>query len=219
MMVLVVTTVRWLTLSPEEFHSDVKIHVTLTAVLSSTLFAFAGYQFMRLEFAHQTIENILHYDALTQTLSRRHFFDLQRCIANKSAMIIMIDVDRFKEINDIYGHPVGDVVLAEIGKTLSANLGESDLVARLGGEEFIVYCPEIEEPQAFMKAETLRNKVSQLEFDVAETPLQVSISAGIARHNGGDPIDQAIVRADAMLYKAKSEGRNRVRGTRVSAPI
>lgn len=127
--------------------------------------------------------------------------------------VMMVDLDRFKMVNDRWGHAAGDAVLAEVARRLSANLRAGDLVARMGGEEFLVALPATGLPDARRVAERLREAVRETPFTLpgGET-LRVTASIGLALAEGGgaEPAQSVIDRADKALLTAKTAGRNRV---------
>lgn len=126
--------------------------------------------------------------------------------------LIMIDVDNFKEYNDVYGHLAGDHVLATIAKSIRSPLRPNDLVARFGGEEFAVMLPETNVINAKFIAERLRENVGNTELgmiDGKQLP-KVTISLGISTRSPDDTLDMLIAAADVAMYHAKQKGRNRV---------
>ena len=125
----------------------------------------------------------------------------------------MMDIDLFKQVNDSYGHQVGDKVLQEFSLRLTNSLREYDILARYGGEEFTLLLPDTNTSTAMIIADKLRNTIAQPVFCLKdETDLKVTASFGVAT-NQGEQIDwqQLISFADQALYHAKKEGRNCVR--------
>jgi diguanylate cyclase (GGDEF)-like protein len=126
--------------------------------------------------------------------------------------VVMMDIDNFKEINDTYGHIVGDRVLKKISELFKESVRKSDVIARYGGEEFAEILTYTQKNGAAEEAERLRKLVSELTFDGVEAELKVTLSLGVAEYNedkiknSGELVD----RADRALYKAKNEGKNRV---------
>lgn len=121
--------------------------------------------------------------------------------------VVLIDVDHFKQVNDRYGHDIGDRVLAEMANCLQISVRASDFVARYGGEEFVVLLPNTTARNAMLVAEGLRQKVEQL--SIASVG-HISISAGISAPANDDNYSGACIkRADQGLYQAKRDGRNR----------
>lgn len=157
------------------------------------------------------------YDTLTETCNRRYFMmryleEFNR--AEKFALsvsFLMIDIDHFKNINDTYGHLVGDVVLREIARLIKENIREIDFVARFGGEEFAVILPETDKGGAIMVGERIRSKISQERLRAFDEMLGVTISIGVASFPQNTLHSDVLVEAaDRALYKAKILGRNRV---------
>jgi len=159
-------------------------------------------------------------DPLTGAFNRRYLdAHLPRMLvratrAGKELAVLMVDIDHFKVVNDTYGHAAGDVILKSVVALMQNSLRPSDLVARIGGEEFIVIMPETSTSLAHMVAERLRKKIAAMpvKIEAQAEPLYVTISIGCAalEGKGADTEAQLIERADAALYKAKQEGRDRV---------
>jgi diguanylate cyclase (GGDEF)-like protein len=144
-------------------------------------------------------------DILSQELSRS-----QRQAARFS--IVLIDLDNFKEINDVYGHQVGDQVLRRISQAMRASKRSYDSIGRYGGEEFLVVLPDCDETSAVSQAERLRETVEQLTIETPAGSIRTTASLGIAAFDTAtcpDSIDM-IEAADQALYRAKRHGRNRV---------
>ncbi|NUB16149.1 PleD family two-component system response regulator [Azospirillum brasilense] len=156
-------------------------------------------------------------DSLTGVFNRRYINAhlprlLERAIDNhKPVAILLFDIDHFKVVNDSYGHIVGDEVLKEVSSRASRNLRTFDLVARLGGEEFVVILPDTDADAALTVAERLRTRIADTLFkvsaDVGEIPVTVSIGVAVGGRLG-DTAEGLIRRADEALYEAKRAGRN-----------
>ncbi len=134
---------------------------------------------------------------------------------NLSLSILMIDIDRFKNINDTYGHPEGDIVLRRLGKLTVDTVRATDIVARYGGEEIMVIAPNTSVATAAKLAERLRGKIESTELLPQEASktlaLKVTVSIGVAYFDQDTRDSRALInQADEALYRAKSEGRNRV---------
>jgi diguanylate cyclase (GGDEF)-like protein len=156
-------------------------------------------------------------DELTGLYNRRGFYELGHREVERSRrfqrplVAIMMDIDHFKRINDTYGHPVGDQVLAEVAKRCKDNLRRIDILGRLGGDEFTVLLPETDMFTGSRVAERLRLHVSAEPIITDGDPLRVSLSMGIAKATATTPdLDVLISRADSAMYRAKEKGRNRV---------
>ena len=165
-------------------------------------------------------------DSLTGISTRRAFKeDAQKYVAlarrHRSQMsAIAFDIDRFKLVNDTYGHAAGDAVLKAVTKAAQGVLRESDLLGRLGGEEFAVILPDADGAAAMAVAEKLRHALLELRFPGSRPALTVSASFGIATLDPGqDDYDSLLLKADEALYEAKGTGRNKSvpwRGTTVA---
>ncbi len=156
-------------------------------------------------------------DFLTKLYNRRYFFDAgnkMHALAkrqNHSMVCAMMDIDHFKSVNDTYGHDVGDLVLKQVSGILNNRMRESDIVARLGGEEFCVLGTNMDPKEAFRIFEDLRQQIENTVVDCmdGENKISVTISIGITTDNQ-DSIDSMTKVADGLLYQAKEGGRNRV---------
>ena len=126
-----------------------------------------------------------------------------------SLSLLLCDIDYFKRINDTYGHKAGDRALMAIAKTINQNLRETDFVARVGGEEFVVLLPETSLEAAKSVAEKLRKGVAACEFVYDGKPVPITMSGGVACFERGDGVEDVYQRADKALYRAKQQGRNR----------
>jgi len=159
-------------------------------------------------------------DSLTGLFNRRYLMvHLEKLLnknkeSNKSLCCLMMDIDHFKKINDTYGHQVGDDVLKVFAERVSQRLRSFDLVARLGGEEFVVVLPDISQDMAFQVAERLRKGICNTKFEVSgpHGPIDVSVSIGAAMITGSQnlKVEDVLKLADDELYRAKEGGRNRV---------
>jgi diguanylate cyclase (GGDEF)-like protein len=121
--------------------------------------------------------------------------------------VVFVDVDHFKRINDTHGHDVGDQVLTQFAQTLRANLPRDDLLARWGGEEFVIVMPQTPGEEATAVAGRLREVLARTSWPVE---LRVTASWGVAQASGPDDLDETLRRADAAMYRAKAAGRDRV---------
>ena len=128
--------------------------------------------------------------------------------------IIMVDIDYFKDVNDRYGHHIGDKVLKMVAELIKGNLRKTDTVARYGGEEFIILLLCTKFIEAYEIAERLRKKVEQTEFVVEEYRIRITISLGVVTVDSKKLKEHSlhffVKRADELLYQAKKQGRNRV---------
>jgi two-component system glycerol uptake and utilization response regulator len=181
---------------PRELTARVKTQIKLKNLLSDLIF-FAS------------------YDYLTKVYNRRKFFELAEIIfkdSKENLYAVMIDIDKFKKINDTYGHPVGDEVIKAVATSINESISKEDLFARIGGEEFAILCKKNSKDGIVKKVESLREMVEKTEVILDDgSVVKCTISNGIAK--AGDDIgslDMLLKRADAALYEAKGKGRNRV---------
>ena len=125
--------------------------------------------------------------------------------------VLMVDIDHFKNINDIEGHRAGDLILQSLAKLLSKKTRKADIVGRYGGEEFLIILPETNQTNALIEAERLRKSVESNEVKSGGKKIKVKISIGVAELNKNHkkPLE-LIVEADKNLYQAKRNGRNQV---------
>lgn len=155
-------------------------------------------------------------DPLTGLGNRRHFRSvLERSIesvarSGESVLLLMMDIDHFKSINDTHGHLAGDQVLRGFAHGLQGNLRQSDIICRWGGEEFILLLKDTPPEQARLLAEKILQQTEQNRFDHNGTQLSITTSIGLAELHPDDALDQLIARADRALYRAKQTGRNRL---------
>jgi diguanylate cyclase (GGDEF)-like protein len=144
--------------------------------------------------------------------------ELARARRDRYALsVLIIDIDRFKRVNDQYGHLVGDQVLRRIGKTISAEVREYDGVGRFGGEEFVVLLPEVDAVESMVIAERIRSRINRLRVSdlvegmAADADDRLSVSIGVTSSVfGAEDVADLLREADTALYRAKAEGRNRV---------
>ena len=153
-------------------------------------------------------------DPLTGLANRRHATDTLGNMLNQmhrygwSFGLLFIDIDQFKAINDTYGHDVGDTVLKVVARTLEANSRSFDLVARWGGEEFLVIIVNVDEAKLYRVAYKLRTLVGKSSIQVGNERIGVAVSVGAALPRPEDTIDSLVKRADQLMYKSKSARRN-----------
>ena len=156
------------------------------------------------------------HDDLTGLYNRRYFdsrFRHELAYAKRHGeplSVVLFDLDRFKEINDDFGHASGDFVIRRLAERLSGHLRSEDILARYGGEEFAVILRGHDEEQAYMTAERIRTYVEALAFPLGEGQRSLTISLGTStlRPEGPSTADEVIAEADENLYKAKAKGRN-----------
>ena len=155
-------------------------------------------------------------DGLTSTFNRRYFIDRLHAEVRfahrheKTLALLFVDIDHFKAINDRYGHPAGDEVLAGVARVMMSMIRTEDVLARYGGEEFAVICREIELDGAQALGERLRSAVESQRYEHAGQVIPVTVSVGVVVGRKIDDTNAFIAAADAAMYEAKRAGRNRV---------
>ena len=166
-------------------------------------------------FTHEQV--LARTDGLTGQINRRYFFEIATREFNLSARyqrpltIILFDIDGFKQVNDTFGHTLGDKILVQAAQTTAMQVRDVDVLARYGGDEFIILLPQTDAKQAFMIAERIRESVASVRVENENSPFIVTLSVGVAEiiHSPQDEtIEDVIRRADHALYQAKKNGRN-----------
>jgi diguanylate cyclase (GGDEF)-like protein len=165
----------------------------------------------------QRLQKLAEIDPLTGLLNRRSFFEQTAEILSADVhddtehVVLMLDIDHFKQLNDVHGHAVGDLALEEFARCCHGAVRGRDVVARLGGEEFCVFLRSVSLDKAIDIAERIRSATEGLEIDVGGRPVRITVSIGLAECLPGErAVDEALRRADRLLYEAKLNGRNRV---------
>lgn len=179
-----------------------------------------GFIFMVREAVDEDFRQLSIRDDLTGIANRRHLLNqlndrLEEAVRSASPFsLLVIDIDRFKSINDNLGHLAGDAVLVEVAHAISSRIRSGDLVGRYGGEEFIVLLPHTAPREAMIVAEDLRRCVETLTIPVANQNLRVTVSIGVCGSPPDAPLSQdaLLAGADHAMYRAKDLGRNRVAG-------
>ena len=217
---LVVSLHQWPQVNPALLQLELLHLLVLAATLP--MFAVLATRIHRLRHALvsadariKSAENSARRDPLTGCYSRKFVFarleDLcRRAHENdQSLCIAVMDIDRFKSINDTLGHLGGDAVLRRFSELCNSEVRESDVFGRYGGEEFVLVFPRTSLPAAVDTCERIRARVASAEWGAAE-PLRVTVSVGVARYEPGESALEFFSRADAAMYQAKQEGRNQV---------
>jgi len=190
------------------------IFLVFLAVLIGTLWG--NLTLRKLEF-DRTIKKMARTDALTGLMNRYAFNEQFAYEANRQARypstlsIAMIDIDHFKQLNDKYGHIIADEVLKKLSSLLKNNLRIIDFICRFGGEEFIILLPQTSLHRAKVVFERIRLAIEKEKFELQNQCIQFTISIGITQWTyKTDTINKVLTRVDKLLYKAKSQGRNRI---------
>ena len=174
------------------------------------------YDITEIKQKEKKLELLASTDSMTKLYNRRYFMNIGKDIFNcairdsKELSIVMFDIDNFKNVNDSYGHDIGDEVIIAIAKVLKNSSRKSDIACRFGGEEFIVLLPETSKNGAFTRAEKIRKEIEKLNFNESKKLFNVSVSVGVSTLLNEQKLESLIKRADIALYKAKESGKNRV---------
>lgn len=172
---------------------------------------------LQLKNALEEVSRLARVDELTGVLNRRAFIELARkemtrCVRYKNPVtVVILDIDFFKEVNDNYGHSSGDDVLRYFASFFQNSIRETDIFARIGGEEFVLFLPETDEENGMLLADRLREQLSQccIPIQNGEKTIQITVSSGLCSVlEEGEDLDMIMARADQALYTAKDAGRN-----------
>jgi diguanylate cyclase (GGDEF)-like protein len=202
-------TNRWLA-TEYELATDYTLLIQILLGLA-VLFVFFLYHHLQLRQYNILLQQLSTTDALTNVGNRAKLDEVLNKMLllakryQQSFSIMLVDVDHFKEINDQYGHLVGDVVLQDIAQLLEENIRTVDTIGRWGGEEFLIICPEQTAESSHLLAEKLRILITEYPFAHID---KLSCSFGISSYQTNDSSHQLIKRADIALYQAKKQGRN-----------
>ncbi|MDQ6971699.1 MAG: diguanylate cyclase [Mariprofundaceae bacterium] len=154
-------------------------------------------------------EHDAQHDVLTGLGNRRKLAAFVNTLGNRTATFLLVDIDYFKKVNDRYGHDSGDEVLSALAQILTENVRASDLVVRLGGEEFAAILTDVNAENSFDIAETLRRAIEACPFKCSKGKLPITVSIGLSTRKTGETVAHWIQRSDKALYQAKQNGRNR----------
>lgn len=168
--------------------------------------------------AEEQLKEAARTDDLTGVPNRRSFYQeasgvlVDSVLRNINLSFVMIDIDHFKRVNDRFGHAAGDHVIRQVATTLMVEKRSTDLLARFGGEEFIMLLPDTTSEEAFLYCDRLCEKIAWMAITHEDKPIQVRVSIGVHSRLAGEfsSIEAAIRAADEAMYRAKRDGRNRV---------
>jgi len=169
-----------------------------------------------LEKSISTIRELSIRDELTGVYNRRHFMDLLEYEKNRASRggalfaIVMLDIDNFKEVNDKYGHLIGDEVLRKVTTAIGNALRSTDFCGRYGGDEFLLVLTQTDINAAMICSERVRSSIEKSMFPDLGTEVRITVSLGLTEYHIREDIGAMIARADEALYRAKNTGRNRL---------
>lgn len=193
------------------------VATVLPLIMSGPIVYFFSSKLRELAIVQHDLALMASEDSLTTCLNRGAFITLVDAYLNRvsdarptAGALLVVDADNFKGINDSYGHANGDVALKLIAERLKGEVRPTDLVGRIGGEEFGVFLPKVDAVAALEIAERIRRVVAQSSFEPNGVPAQISVSIGAAVFQGPIAYEKLFKLADSLLYQAKDLGRNRV---------
>ncbi len=213
--------------APQIFDPTIeRIHFAFAAVVLPVISMLAGdlstmrthlkTQKLELQDALARIHKLATRDDLTGLVNRRHMEELANLEHRRSQRsggmpcLCLVDIDHFKRVNDLYGHAAGDEVLRLFARHAAAAMRETDVLARWGGEEFLVMLPDTQPNEASMGFERLRRLLSREQVWGERVHLRVTFSAGLTAWRAGESMRDALARADSALYEAKASGRDQL---------
>lgn len=159
---------------------------------------------------NERLQDMVDHDALTQLKSRQYLLNTAADETKKNTVVMMIDVDHFKALNDAYGHQVGDRALQHMAQIFRDCCRSSDVISRYGGEEFVIVMNDSDLQGAALTAKRIRKRLAQSPVSTGSNDVMLTISVGISELRIGEDISDALVRADTAMYLAKEKGRDRV---------
>ncbi|WP_248305200.1 GGDEF domain-containing protein [Devosia sp. 1566] len=215
---LFVDSFNFPTMTADEFRRAIAVDLLLPSALAGPLLFLLMSKIRQLAIAQRDLAKLASTDSLTAVLNRGAFtmmvdayLEQSRAHANlRSGALLVIDADHFKNINDRFGHQLGDEALKLIAGTIKGMLRGADIVGRVGGEEFGVFLPGATPEEARTVAERIRQAVGSLKLPLPAISDEITVSIGGVTYNGLATYDHLFSLADERLYGAKATGRNRV---------
>jgi diguanylate cyclase (GGDEF)-like protein len=187
------------------------ITATLVLCLAVPISRTIGKAQLELYRAKLLAEELSRTDQLTGLPNRRALMDAVNAARPETLALVIVDIDRFKRVNDTHGHLAGDAVIRAVGQMMTADLGEFGRVSRVGGEEFALLSSGVPAEALAARLIAFRERVQSTPIVTGGLAVSVTISAGVAVTHDGDTFDHLFSEADRALYAAKTSGRNRVR--------
>ena len=194
---------------PELWQYELMLSLSLTYLIATPATYFMANQIQKNNELTDELQRLVDRDRLTDVSTRDYFFNRMAQAPESFGISLMVDIDLFKGINDNYGHLAGDQVIREVAKLLKENIREGDIVARFGGEEFIVFLDSKNMDSGFKIAERMRKAIADKTFEFNDTELKVTVSIGGSLKDTLCDLEKSIQEADDALYEAKRSGRNR----------
>jgi diguanylate cyclase (GGDEF)-like protein len=190
--------------------------LALVLVIFSVIGGYISSLRQNLSISRSIIQEMAIRDELTGLFNRRHVLELLDYEKNRSSRggglfcLAILDIDHFKNVNDIYGHQAGDAVLQAVASTVKTTMRNTEYCARYGGEEFLIVLTQTGINGALIGAERVRTNIEKIPFPDIGSDFKITVSIGLSEYKMQEKIDDIIARADEALYRAKNGGRNRV---------
>lgn len=181
----------------------------MTLILAAPLAYGVGLRLRQFRRLNVRLEHALHHDLLTGVRTRTSLHDQAARLGPLPCAVIVADIDHFKGFNDRFGHPAGDEALRHVAAILAANCRQDDIIARFGGEEFVLVLRNTALEHGFAAAQRLCRRIRENPVPIGARALHVTASFGVAALPPGAAIEIAIQQADRALYRAKAAGRDR----------
>ncbi|MEM7068059.1 MAG: GGDEF domain-containing protein [Pseudomonadota bacterium] len=192
-----------------EFRVSMTLAVGIPLLVAGPISALALTIIKRVNSAVDKLEYFVKFDPLTGVLTRNYFLESVRRRFSRGGALFLVDADYFKNINDTFGHDVGDEALQIIGRTLNLSTNKYDLAGRVGGEEFALFFPNMPAAEVAHKAEQIKQAICDNGKTIGKHKIDLTVSIGIAQISKGSTLTILFKEADENLYVAKRSGRNR----------
>lgn len=194
---------------PEMWPFELAISLTLTFGIATPITYFMAQQLRKIAALSDELQRLVNRDRLTDAATRDFFFVRMAEAPDAYGISLMVDIDHFKRVNDTYGHFAGDEVIKRVASILRGTVRSDDIVARFGGEEFVVFLYDRNPETGFKVAERMRAAIEAKTISFEDITVNVTVSIGGSLKQACDDIENSIQEADEALYRAKNEGRNR----------
>lgn len=194
---------------PEVWKSELTLGLSLVFLIATPASYFFAHQLRRNFQLTTELQRLVDRDRLTDVATRDFFFNCMEEAPDAYGVSLMIDIDHFKDVNDTHGHIAGDQVIRSVAQLLKKTVRDKDIVARFGGEEFVVFLYGHDPHSGYVLAERMRKAIADHVFQVKGLNVSVTVSIGGSLKDAYEGVELAIQDADAALYKAKEHGRNK----------
>ena len=196
---------QWLTVKFEKNVIDKEILINLVIIVFLFILFFI-YKLINDRKHKEELEFLSNTDALTGLKNRRKIDNILNTLINKKFSIIIMDIDNFKDINDYFGHLIGDEILINIAELLKYNVNKTHIIGRWGGDEFLIICEDSDLEETNLSAQKIRKMIEDYNFKVKD----MTASFGVSQALKHEELKYILARADKALFQAKKEGKNRV---------